>query len=90
MKDACLVFEVADNGAGIRPEDQPYIFDRFRQVHFSDDRENQGSGLGLEIVKNLVELQGGSIRLQSIWGQGSSFTVSLPLQTFLSPDTEEG
>ena len=89
LEDACLVFEVADNGAGIRLEDQPYIFDRFRQVHFSDDRENQGSGLGLEIVKNLVELQGGSIRLQSIWGQGSSFTVSLPLQTFLHPDTEE-
>ena len=89
IEAGCLVIEVADDGIGIPEEEQPYIFDRFHQVQYSDGREQQGSGLGLEIVRNLLELQGGSIRVQSVWGAGSSFVFSLPLQAFISEGQEE-
>ena len=69
---------VRDTGIGIRPENQARIFDKFVRLP-SDGRRPPGStGLGLAITKTLVELQGGSIRLESEYGKGSAFTVSLP------------
>ncbi|MDA1279561.1 MAG: ATP-binding protein [Chloroflexi bacterium] len=70
---------IEDTGVGIAPENQARIFDKF--VRLSDDgRRPPGStGLGLAITKTLVELHGGSIRLESEYGKGSSFTVSLPV-----------
>jgi len=70
---------VRDTGAGIPPEERENIFEPFRQVSNAITRENRGSGLGLAIVKQLVELMGGQIALQSELGQGSVFTITLPI-----------
>ncbi len=71
---------VSDTGAGIPPEAQEFVFESFRQVDNSLTRENRGSGLGLTIVKQLVELMDGKISLDSQVGAGSTFTVILPLR----------
>ncbi len=70
---------VADTGVGIRPEFLPHIFDRFQQADQSITRRFGGLGLGLSIVKHLVELHGGSIVAASPGiGQGTTFTITLP------------
>lgn len=69
---------VSDRGPGIAPEDQEVIFDRFRQVDSSRKRRSVGVGLGLYIVRNLVEGHGGRIRVESELGQGSRFCFTLP------------
>lgn len=75
-----LEITVHDNGAGIKPEFLPLVFERFRQGDASTTRKFGGLGLGLSIVKNLVELHGGTIRAKSGGeGQGSTFIVALPL-----------
>jgi signal transduction histidine kinase len=70
---------VSDTGPGIHPEAQTYIFEAFRQVDDPSTRENMGSGLGLSIVKQLTNLLGGEVKLQSEVGQGSTFTITLPI-----------
>jgi PAS domain S-box-containing protein len=71
---------VSDTGKGIQPEFLPYIFDRFRQADGSSSRRHSGLGLGLALVKHLVELHGGEITAASEGaGRGSIFTVTLPL-----------
>jgi signal transduction histidine kinase len=72
--------EVSDTGGGIPKEAQAYIFDAFRQVDDPITRENIGSGLGLSIVKQLVNLLGGDVTVKSDIGLGSTFTVVLPLK----------
>ena len=69
---------VADTGIGIRPEFVPHLFDRFRQADASTTRQYGGLGLGLSIVKNLVELHGGTVRVASP-GEGHGTTVTLVL-----------
>jgi signal transduction histidine kinase/ActR/RegA family two-component response regulator len=70
---------VHDTGAGIHPEFLPYVFDRFRQEDTTETRRHDGLGLGLAIVRDLVELHNGSIRAESPGdGQGATFTVTLP------------
>jgi PAS domain S-box-containing protein len=70
---------VSDNGKGIEPEFLPFVFDRFRQADLSGARRYGGLGLGLSLVKHLVELHGGTITAESEGaGQGSTFTVTLP------------
>src|SRR5919202_5307114 len=71
---------VSDTGVGIRPDFLPYVFDRFRQGDQSTTRVHGGLGLGLSIVRHLVELHGGTVRAERGGeGRGSTFTVELPL-----------
>jgi signal transduction histidine kinase/CheY-like chemotaxis protein len=78
--DSHLEVSVADTGMGIASDFVPYVFDRFRQADASTTRQHGGLGLGLSIVKQLVELHGGTIQVKSPGvGQGATFVVSLPL-----------
>jgi CheY-like chemotaxis protein len=71
---------VTDTGEGITAEVLPYVFDRFRQEDSSTTRTHGGLGLGLALVRHLVELHGGAVRAESPGkGQGATFTVTLPL-----------
>jgi len=75
-----VVIKVADSGIGINAEFLPYVFDRFRQADSSTTRKYGGLGLGLSIVKNLVELQGGTVHVASEGeGKGTAFTLRFPL-----------
>jgi PAS domain S-box-containing protein len=81
------VITVADTGEGIAPELLPFVFDRFRQGDASVTRPHGGLGLGLSIVRHIVELHGGKVQVESNGtGQGATFAVLLPLRTFRSPD----
>jgi serine phosphatase RsbU (regulator of sigma subunit)/signal transduction histidine kinase len=70
---------VEDTGVGIRQDQLPFIFDRFRQADGSESREYAGTGLGLSLVKEIVTQHGGEVTVQSRFGKGSMFQVSLPL-----------
>ena len=71
--------EVADTGPGIAPEDLPRLFDRFYRADPSRSRSTGGSGLGLTIARRLVEAHGGAIEADSVPGEGSRFTIRLPV-----------
>ncbi len=74
------IFEVADTGMGIAPDFLPFVFERFRQADSTTTRSYGGLGLGLAIVRHLLEMHGGSIRAYSEGeGKGATFTVNLPL-----------
>lgn len=72
---------VRDTGTGIPPAEQARVFDRFHRVEGALGRSHEGSGIGLALVQELVRMHGGSIRLSSAEGQGSTFVVSLPAGT---------
>jgi signal transduction histidine kinase len=78
--DSHVEFTVADTGRGIEPAFLPYVFDRFRQADASTKRTQGGLGLGLAIVRQLVELHGGTVAASSAGpDRGATFTVTLPL-----------
>ncbi len=87
--EAILRFEIIDTGIGIPKEALPYIFERFNQVDDSITRQYGGSGLGTTISKELVELMGGQIHVQSDMGKGSRFYFDIPMQVVETPITEE-
>lgn len=76
--DATVELEVKDNGIGIDPSDLPYIFERFYRADRSRNRLTGGSGIGLTISKAIVEAHGGTIKVQSILGEGTQVMVCLP------------
>jgi PAS domain S-box-containing protein len=75
LAEGGILFWVADTGVGISAEDLPHLFDRFWQVRKADSR---GAGLGLSIVKGLVEAHGGRVWVESVTGRGSTFYFTLP------------
>jgi signal transduction histidine kinase/CheY-like chemotaxis protein len=80
MDGSSVRIVVTDTGLGIAPEFLPHVFERFRQADSSATREHGGLGLGLSIVKQLVELHGGSVAVASAGqGQGTTFTITLPV-----------
>jgi len=78
QKDAVEIF-FKDNGPGIPPEERTKIFQKFYQIEGSFTGQIQGMGLGLALVKRVIEEHGGAVRVDSTLGEGSTFTVSLPL-----------
>ena len=82
--DSQLQLRISDTGQGISPDFLPYIFDSFRQAEATSKRLHGGLGLGLAIVRHLVELHGGVVHVESPGpGQGATFFVNLPLRTAL-------
>lgn len=74
-----LEIDIKDTGVGISDEDLPYIFERFYHVEKSRSRKYGGSGLGLSIMKKLVELQNGTIAIKSKVNVGTTVVVAFPL-----------
>jgi CheY-like chemotaxis protein len=83
-------FVVADTGVGIRKDFLPHVFERFRQAERVTTRQHAGLGLGLSIARELIELHGGSIRVESAGeGLGATFTVRMPLPRQMLADGQE-
>jgi CheY-like chemotaxis protein/anti-sigma regulatory factor (Ser/Thr protein kinase) len=80
-----VAIRVRDTGAGIPAEFLPYVFDRFRQADSTSERQHGGLGLGLAIVRHLVELHGGKVHAENVTGGGALFTVHLPRLSLAHP-----
>jgi PAS domain S-box-containing protein len=78
-ENGAVTVAVADTGKGIKPEDIPKLFQVFTQLESAYTKEYEGTGLGLALTRRLVELHGGSIRVESEFGLGSRFSFTLPL-----------
>ena len=86
-----LEIVVSDTGQGIAPDFLPHVFDRFRQADQKTSRSHGGMGLGLSIVRHLVELHGGTVKAASAGvGQGAKFTVELPITPVYQVDSTGG
>lgn len=73
-----LYFSIADTGIGIKEEDMSKLFSSFKRLELNKNRNIEGTGLGLNIAKQLVNLMHGDITVESVYGEGSTFTVSIP------------
>lgn len=77
--DGKAQLQVQDEGIGIRKDQIPHLFERFRQADGSANRHYEGTGLGLSLVQELSQMHGGEVSVQSTYGTGTTFTISLPL-----------
>ena len=75
-----VTFYVSDTGIGIAPEDQERIFEEFTQVDGAHQRKTKGTGLGLPLSRKLAEMLGGEVRVESALGQGSTFSLRIPMR----------
>ncbi|MGL4912947.1 MAG: sensor histidine kinase [Romboutsia sp.] len=85
--DNCLLFSIKDEGIGIDQENLDNIFKKFTQVEDTMVRQNEGSGIGLSLVKSFADLHDGNICVSSILGKGSTFTIELPIRTLENENT---
>lgn len=81
QNDSHAILKVSDTGIGIPAEELPNIFKRFHRVRGARVRTHEGSGIGLALVQDLIRLHGGTIHVTSVVGEGTTFTVSIPLGT---------
>jgi signal transduction histidine kinase len=79
-KDGKVQIAIQDTGIGVKEEDKDAIFDRFFRSEGARRLRPSGTGLGLAIVKRIVEIHGGSICLESTIGQGSRFSITMPME----------
>jgi PAS domain S-box-containing protein len=87
--DPCIQISVSDTGCGISPEFMPYLFERYRQADASGSRRKGGLGLGLTLVRQLVEMHGGYVTAESEGeGKGSTFIVKLPVRAIYTAETD--
>jgi signal transduction histidine kinase len=84
--DDNAILRVKDTGVGIPPEEIPHMFERFHRVRYTKGRTYEGTGIGLSLVKELVLLHGGEIKVESEHGAGTTFTVSIPLGSTHLPE----
>lgn len=87
--DKELVIEVKDTGIGMEAEHLSYIFDRFYQIDAMHPHKGEGTGIGLALTKELVELMGGDISVESVTGEGSDFKVVLPIHRLAEAVSDE-
>ena len=78
VSDENIYFDISDTGIGIQEDDIPELFDAFKQTDMKKNRKKEGTGLGLSIVQSLVEMMGGTITVESVYGKGSVFHVVIP------------
>ncbi|MGH4050821.1 MAG: sensor histidine kinase [Clostridium sp.] len=78
-KGEYIIISVKDTGIGIEDADKQKVFKRFLQVEDTSHRNNEGSGIGLSLVKSFVEMHGGEITIESTYGIGSNFSIKLPI-----------
>ncbi|MEU0078117.1 SpoIIE family protein phosphatase [Micromonospora tulbaghiae] len=76
--DGTAVLEVTDTGVGIAPEELPQVFERFHRVAGARSRTHEGTGIGLALVRELVEMHGGTVTAHSVVDRGTTFTVTMP------------
>jgi signal transduction histidine kinase len=81
QQDGEIRVQVIDTGLGIPTADQPHIFEKFYRVHGDHVANIKGTGLGLALAKSIIEKHQGRIWLESVFGEGSAFTVALPIYT---------
>ena len=86
IKDDMLILSVKDNGIGIAKDSLDKVFDRFVQVDNEFTRLNEGSGIGLSLVKSFVDLHDGKIEVESDLGKGSCFKIYLPIKKIEGSD----
>jgi signal transduction histidine kinase len=85
-----MYVEVEDTGFGISEKALPHIFDKFYRITDNEQvRDITGSGLGLALVKEIVEIHGGSVKVRSTLGKGSIFTITLPKEESAMPPDDE-
>lgn len=77
----CVELTVQDTGTGIPSEELPHLFERFHRVPLTRARTHEGSGIGLALVQELVKLHGGTVSVSSIVGEGTTFTVVIPINS---------
>jgi len=88
-RDSRIEVEVTDSGIGIREEDMDKLFRPFQQLDTGTSRRYEGTGLGLSVCKRILEMLGGTIRVESQFGKGSTFAFTLPLNPEEKDDEEE-
>ncbi|HSM36570.1 MAG TPA: ATP-binding protein [Longimicrobiales bacterium] len=90
VEEGRIVLEVEDTGVGVRAEDIPHLFERFFRARAPDARSQEGTGIGLALAKELAELHGGRISVESEPGRGTTFRVEIPREAAAGEDWEGG